>query len=181
MSEATLKDIEQAAGSLASAEDLFREAVQVQEDEIAAVHKRHRARLRECVRRVEARSRRLHELVKDNPQLFIRPRTQTFHGVRVGIMKDKGCLAFDNPAKVIARIRKHLPDQADELINVTEAPNKKALAKLPASDLKRLGCEIEDAGDKVLVKSLDSATEKILRALIADALKDLDQPIDAAA
>src|SRR5574341_479260 len=91
----------------------------------------------------------LRAAIADSPGCFEKPRTQVFHGVKVGFQKGKGKVEYDDADRVVALIRKHLPEQAVLLVKVTETPVKKTLAELPAADLKRLGVTVEDSGDQV--------------------------------
>ncbi len=45
----------------------------------------------------------------ENPELFKRPKTRVFSGIRVGWMKRKGRVIIDNERATIDRIRKLLP------------------------------------------------------------------------
>lgn len=114
----------------------------------------------------------LRTLVAENPQCFAKPRTQVFAGVKVGYQKGKGTVQVGDAATLVARIRKHLPDQADVLIRVKESPVKEALAQLSAAELKKIGAEIVDTGDQVVVKPVDSEVDKLVDALLKEATSD---------
>ena len=64
-------------------------------------------------------------------------------------------------------IRKHFPDQAEILIKTTETPVRKALAMLPAADLKKIGVVMEDEGDEIVIRAADSDVDKIISANLA--------------
>jgi hypothetical protein len=70
---------------------------------------------------------------------------------------------------VVARIKKHLPEQADVLIKLKETPVKDALAQLSAAELKKLGVTVSEAGDQVVVKPVDSEVDKMVDALMKEA------------
>ena len=53
-------------------------------------------------------------------------------------------------------------------MNVTEKPNKDALADMPAGDLKKLGIELTETGDAVVIKPVDGEVDKICTALLKD-------------
>ena len=76
---------------------------------------------------------------------------------------------------MVARIKKHLPEQADVLIRTKEAPVKEALAQLTAAELKKIGVTIEDAGDTVVIKPVDSEVDKLVDALLKGAASDEEQ------
>jgi len=49
---------------------------------------------------------------------------------------------------------------------------KKAACNLDAATLKRLGIEIADAGDEVVIAPVDSALDKLLDRLLEEAGKE---------
>ena len=93
----------------------------------------------------------------------------TFHGVRIGFMKGKGKIEWDDGEQVVKLIKKHFPAQADALIATTEKPVKAALQQLAAADLKRLGITVEESGEVIFVKPVDGEIEKLVDALLEDA------------
>jgi hypothetical protein len=88
------------------------------------------------------------------------------HGVQVGFEKGKGTISFGDADQVVALIEKKLPDLADTLIAVKKAPIKKAVAQLSAAQLKAIGCSITGAEDRVVVRAVDSAVDKLVAALL---------------
>jgi hypothetical protein len=100
-----------------------------------------------------------------HPDLFAKPRTQVFHGIKVGYQKGKGGISWEDDAQVVRLIRKHLADQADVLIKVEETPIKSVLDNLTVDELKRIGCQVSEAGDRVLVKPADTTADKLFKAL----------------
>lgn len=123
-------------------------------------------RLRRNMARIGELHDELNALIEDAPSLFEKPRTQTFHGIKVGYAKAKGGLDWDDEDAVVDRIERFLPEQADTLLATKKRPVKDALAQLPARDLKRLGVEIVEAGDQVVIRPQDSDIEKLARALM---------------
>jgi len=117
----------------------------------------------------------LYEAIKQHPELFNKPKTQTFSGIKVGITKQKGKVTFDDEAKVIDRIEKKLPeDQAELLIRVSKNVQKQAVYDLLAADLKRLGISISDDENSVVIKPTDGDIDKIVSALLneSEALRE---------
>ena len=78
-------------------------------------------------------------------------------------------------ALVVARIKKLFPDQAASLINFTEWPSATALAELEAGDLRKLGVTVEESGEQVVVKPVETALEKLVKALLKDAQEDVHE------
>ena len=73
-------------------------------------------------------------------------------------------------------IKKHLPDQAELLIDVVETPAKNAIAMLPVTDLKRIGANVKAAGDQVVIKPADGAIDKLVKALVKAAIEEEGEP-----
>src|SRR5208283_3723611 len=100
--------------------------------------------------------------ITSHPDLFVKPRTMTLHGIKFGYQKGKGKISWSDEAKVIAAIhRTFAQDTVDTLIATVEKPVKDALANLPAHELKKLGVQVEEAGDYVFIKASDSEVDKL--------------------
>jgi hypothetical protein len=125
-----------------------------------------------AVERAALAEAELRALVSGAPELFERPRTVVMHGVKVGWMKGKGAIEIADAARTVALIRRHLPEQAEALIRVTETPHRPALAQLSVADLRRLGCTVIDAGDEVVIKPMDGELQKLVDRLLAEAADD---------
>lgn len=162
------------AEAYATVRALLAEKVSALHDGIAALRKDHIPGIKRAVAKAAEAEAALRELVELHPDLFLRPKTQIFSGVKVGFVKGKGSISFEDADAVVARIKKVLPDQADLLINTAETPNKAALAQLPVADLKRIGCSVTEAGDLVVVKPVDSDVDKLVTALLKGATEGDD-------
>lgn len=112
---------------------------------------------------------RLQTAVEAEPQLFVKPRTYIFHGVKVGMQKGKGGIEWEDDNQVVKLIRKHFPEQTDSLIKVTEKPVKSALNGLSVAELKRISCTAVETGDQVVIKPTDSEVDKLVDALLKEA------------
>jgi len=158
---------------------------------LAGVYADARRRLADLVREIESRQRRIVEdrldeirlalastaeaeeslrhAIEAAPEQFDRPRTRTFHGVKVGLQKGKGKIEIDDETKTLRLIRERLPeDQAELLIKVTERVDRRMVADLTAADLKRLGIRVVESGDQVVIRPVDSDLDKLVRALLSD-------------
>jgi hypothetical protein len=111
----------------------------------------------------------LEQQVRDHPHLFETPRTVKAHGISFGLEKGVGAVVLDDETRTVALVRKHFPEQFDELVETSHKPRKTALARLSAADLKRLGGRIEGTGDRVVIRVPKSATDKLVQALIKNA------------
>ena len=170
-----METIEQRAKAYAGARSQLAVEVQALQDEIERVKRRRMDKIKAALVDARACHDDLKAAVEDSPERFARPKTQIFHGIKVGYQKGKGKMIWSDEAKVIERIYERLPGQADQLIKVTEKPVKKALEQLDTSQLKRLGITIEDTGDQVVIKPVDSDIDKLVNALLRDELDELEE------
>lgn len=141
-------------------------------DEIADVKKKYLVRIRKEVAEVKERHAFLKHAIEASPELFEKPRTQIFHGVRVGFRKGEGKVTFESPDKVLQLIEKHLPEQADLLIIIERKPNKEAIAQLPAAEVKRIGCSIVGTSDLVVIKDTASDVDKLVEGLLKENIEE---------
>jgi len=151
--------------------DVLAERCQAMNEEIEAVKRRRLQGIKNAVAKTNDARSELEQAVELAPHLFERPRTMVIAGIRVGYTKQKGRIVFDDPGKVVALIRKHLPDQFDNLVSVKETPLKGGLQQLSGVELKKIGVQIEADIDQVVVKSTDTEVDKLVNALISEAEK----------
>ena len=104
--------------------------------------------------------------IEECPQLFVRPRTRSFEGVKIGFQKQKGSCVVADAARTIQLVRKHLPDREEDLVNVKETLAKAGLAKLTGGELKKIGVHVTDAVDKIVIATTASEVEKLVDALL---------------
>lgn len=171
----TLDPIDAKAKAYSDARERLAESVAALNDAIAAAKREHLPGIKQNLKRAFQAEANLRALVADHPELFVKPRTVVLHGVQVGYAKGKGVIVFDNPEKVVALIKRKLPDQAAVLIATKETPVKKALAQLAVADLKAIGCSVQEAGDQVVVRAVDSAVDKLVDAMLQALQIDAEQ------
>jgi hypothetical protein len=164
-----MTQVETHAKAFAEARGKVAEIVTELNDGIEALKRDHMGALKRAINRAAEKHEQLKAVIEGAPELFAKPRTVIFHGVKVGYQKGKGGIAFDDAEQVIKLIRRHLPDVADALIAVKESPAKDALAQLSVAELKKIGCTVVDAGDAVVIRPTDSDVDKLVDALLKDA------------
>lgn len=162
-----LSHIERLAENFSADHAMLSAAVSACESAMNEIRAQHLPTIKRCVQ-LAARSRqRLADLVAANPQLFTKPKSQTFAGVKLGYRKGSGKMEWDDPDKVLERIKKLYPGDASKAyINTKESPDKKALEDLDAKTLGKLGITLEDTADIVFIKVTDSEVEKTIKALL---------------
>lgn len=150
--------------------DTLKQRVADYEAELDAVRRKHVPRIANAALKVGVLEQELKAQVEGAPQLFIKPRTITLHGIRIGFVKGKGRMEWADDAQLVARIRKtYDAERAAALIIVTEEPSKTALAQLPAAELKRLGVNVTGATDQVIIKDAVSELDKLVAKILEDA------------
>lgn len=160
--------VEQRTRAYKAAHDVLADRLTGLHAAIDAVKREHLRAIKAALATMADRREALQTEIKDHPELFEKPRSAVFHGVRVGFKKGSGKVEFKNPKRVVKLIRKLLPDQFDTLVKVEEKPLKAALSTLPADTLKKLGCTVGNTGDQVLIKVADTDIDKMIEALMKD-------------
>jgi hypothetical protein len=164
-----LQEIEKLAQQYAKVRGNLGDLVNDMQTRIAAVKANYITGIRNCVAAAKSSEADLRAAVSDFPQLFDKPRTRTFHGIKVGYQKAKGSVTWSDESAVIERIRKLLPAaQAELLIRAEEKVHKPGVYDLSVADLKRLGIEITDAGDVIVIKDTTSEVDKLVDALLKE-------------
>lgn len=164
--ETSLDTIEERAARYAHERAKLDEQLSAIAEDLDAVKRRHLRALRRQAGVVAEREAELYNAVEVSPELFAKPRTAIFHGVKVGFTTGTGRVAFDDPDQVVKLIRKVFPDQAEVLIRTKEEPAKDALKLLDEADLRKLACRLEGTGDLVVLKCVDGDIEKMVNKLI---------------
>lgn len=166
----TLQEIEQLTASYAKRRDTLSGLVGILAAELERTRRQSLPGIKRAIAGAADAHDKLRTAVAMAPALFERPRTRTFHGIKIGYSKQRGQVQFDDEPAVIARIRKLCPDeQCELLIRVRESVHRPAVYDLTAGDLKRLGIRITDDGDIVIIKPVDGEVDKLISALLKDA------------
>jgi len=177
MSETTLTDIETKAKALADRREMLHDCLVQVERELAAVKKRHLKELRRRVALVADYESELRAAIEGAPELFEKPKTQVFHGIKVGFRKGSGGLEWEDDGDLVRKIEKYFGDEAEGYLVVKKKPSAEALEDLDAATLKRLGVQVVDDGEQVVVKAVETDLERLVKALLKGAL---DEAEDAA-
>ncbi len=164
----TLSEIEVLARQLADARLNLKEGLDELESEIAAIKKKFMPAIRRAVEKAAQRHEALRGAIEEAPELFQKPKTVIFHGIRLGYQKARGEIAWEDTAQVIKLIKKNFPDSVDVLLKITETPIKTALGGLSVADLKKIGVTVIETGDEVFIKPTDSEIDKMINVLLKD-------------
>lgn len=163
---ASLYEIETATKEYSEKRRQLADLIHDLENQIADLKRKALPGVRRALDRATEAQDKLHNLISESPELFVKPRTLTWHGVKIGYQKAKGTITWDDEEAVVKLIRKHFPDQVDILIKSKEVPVKTALAQLTVAELKKLGVSVVEAGDEVIIKTTDSEIDKLVDTLL---------------
>ena len=168
MNNTTLIDIEKRSLKYAEARDLVARIVGELDESVRAIKAERMPDLRRAMKRAQELQAELKSMVEQSPQLFVKPQSQTTHGIKYGYQKGKGSLEISSASEVVKRIYKHLPEQADVLVEIEHKLNKAALIKLPGDVLKKLGITVVNTGTAVFVRAVEGDVEKLAETLLRD-------------
>lgn len=169
---ATLKEIEALTKAYADRREALGATVAGLNDELEAVKRKYLPRIKQQVGTAKDAEANLRAAVETSIALFVKPRTISVHGIKVGFQKGKGKVTFSDADRVVELIRKHLADRADFLIVTEEKPNKEAIAQLEVVDLKKIGCAVSGTGDQVVIKDAAGDVDKLVAALLKEEVEE---------
>lgn len=172
---ATIQQIEEKARAYSVQRAALVELVNGLNNEVELAKRRYLAAIRKTVAKAKDAESELVAFIERSPELFQKPKTLTFHGVKVGFGKQPGKIEFDNAQKLVERIeRLYAEDEAmlEQLLIVKKKPSKEGLEKLDVPSLKKLGVTVQDAGERVVVKPVDGEVDKLVTALLKDKEED---------
>lgn len=164
----SLADIERLTKEYAAPAEQISDIVSQMESAIQQVKRLYIRKLQPLVGKAAAAKAELIRAIDDSPTLFEKPRTYTFHGIKVGFQKQKGAFIVADEAKTVELIQKKMPEQEDTLIKYKASIIKAALEKLPVADLKKIGVEVTADTDEVLIKSERDKIEKFVDGLLKE-------------
>jgi len=162
-----LNEIEKLTETYAKARSRVADLLAALEAEQLALVRRELPGIRKAVAATADHHAALRSAIEAEPELFEKPRSYTFSGVKVGRQTQRGKVKIDDEQKTIERIRRQLPEeQAVLLVTVRESVHKPSVADLKAADLKRLGIRIEGDTENTVIKPQDSDVDKAVNALL---------------
>jgi len=177
----SMENIEQLAKAHAENRDLLADRLRALQDEIEDAQRRRLRGIRNALKAAAATEVALRNAIEGNPELFQKPRTVVFSGLKLGFQKGKGEVVIADKQRTVRLIGQHLGSQYDELVKTTTTPIAARVAKLPATQLRKIGVEIRNTGDQVVLKPVDSQLDKQVAALLKDAIDEAGEAEQGAA
>jgi phage host-nuclease inhibitor protein Gam len=173
-----LAEIEELTQCFADHRRVLVDRVHSLEAELQKIRRRYLAPLRKDVAAVNDARAVLHQAIDERKAEFEKPKTRTFHGIKVGFRKLVGSIKWDDVDQVVKLIEKNYADdqsKLDLLLKTEKRPVKATLEQLPAVELKRLGVSVEEDSDEVVIKPTDNDVDKLVDALLAEVSEDSDE------
>jgi hypothetical protein len=172
---ATMQDIEKETREYAKAKRELTEIMTEVKADTEALKARYVARIRKVMGQVTAKHADLYREIAENKNLFSKPRTQEFDGIKVGLKMGKGKLEVADEKQTILAIEEELPEkQAKLLIRTEKSLIRDAVKKLPEETLFRIGAEITGKEDRVVIEDIDSQIDKVLSSLLKFQVEELN-------
>lgn len=168
----TLGEIELLVKEYSDSYRKLSDKVQELELELGTVKRKHMRYIKDFANETLEKKSLLTAAVDESKSLFEKPKTIVLHGMKVGLQKGKGKIVVPDEEKTIMLIRKNLPDQSDILIKTEEKIIKPALENLSAGDLKKVGLNLIESTDYVVIKPTGSDVDKIVNALLKEDTKE---------
>lgn len=165
---ATLNEIDVKTKAFADARGQLAQAVADMQDELQVIQRKYLPMIKRRVAAAKDVQAALRAAIEASPEQFVKPRTLTLYGVKVGFQKGKGKMEWEDDDRVVLLIKRHFPKQADLLISTVEKPSKAALGELAVDDLKKLGITVEGTGDVVVIKDASGEVDKLVKALLKE-------------
>ena len=172
----TLLDIDALAKAYAARRALLADRLTALDRDLAAVKQKHMRELKRHVALTAETALDLHNAIDGSRDLFLKPKTQILHGIKVGLRKGVGGLDWEDDEDVVAKIERQFkdPDEAARYLIIKKKPSADALEDLDAATLKKFGIVVVDTGEQVVVKAVESDVEKLIKALLKGAMDDAE-------
>ncbi len=170
----TLSDIEALALAYRERRNVLLGTLSQLDADIAALKRKHLKGLTRCVKLAAETEAALRAAIERAPELFERPKTVVFHGIKVGYRKGPGALDWEDDGDLVRKIEKYFGEEAEAYLIVKKKPSAEALEDLDAATLKRLGVEVGDDKDEVVVKPVETDVERLVKALLKGAKDELE-------
>lgn len=163
---AKLKKLDTAAHAYAASERALEETTIKARERMLAAAVGFGEKIKELATKLASDEKALDKAIKSAPELFDDPRTMVLHGIKFGFKKGAEKMEFEDEAGVIALIKKHLPDQVQQLVLQKETVSLNALKRLTDAQLRKLACERVAGTDEVIIKRQDGVVDKLVDAVM---------------
>lgn len=168
----TLGEIELLTKDYSESYDKLTDKVRELNNDLEAVKRKHMRYIKDFAQECLEKKSRLSNAIDESKALFAQPKSIVIHGFKIGLQKGKGRITIPDEEKTISLIKKNLADQVELLIKTEEKIIRASLNNLTAADLKKVGLNLIESTDEVLIKPTGSDVDKIVTALLKEEPKD---------
>lgn len=175
MKTMTLEQIETLCADFSKRREQLHDRLTILEAELQAVKRRQLREIKYRTGLAAESESTLRAALETAPDLFTKPKTHVFHGIKVGYRKGTGSLDWEDDEDLVRKIEKAFGDLAEEYLIVKKKPRAEAIEGLDAATLKRLGVQVGDDGEQVVIKPVETAIEKLVKALLKDARESAEE------
>ena len=160
----TLADIETLTAQYAAARAELKTVIDRGEAECEAIRSHYRPMLARRAERCAVLRASLEQAINGHPALFSKPRTRTWHGVRVGLYKQTGQVSTADEVRTIEHIEHHYPEHAAGVVKTTKKLVESGFKSWTAQMLKQCGIAMGRDADAILVKPVEGDLERLVAA-----------------
>ncbi len=167
----SLERIQTLAANLADAQSLLVATKLDLDAQVNAVMAKAMPTINKQVAAVKAADEALRDELFARPDLFEKPKTQTYHGIRVGYMKQKGKVVIADEERAVERLFENgheLEKSTFHYVKTSYSLIKSHVAELPGKFLKKIGVQIEADTDVPFIKNTATDVEKVIAGLLAE-------------
>ncbi len=172
----TIHDIETSADRYSIAKSDVTDLVEEITARVDELKKEFAPRVKAAMRIAATRHEDLYRLIADNPDLFKKPRTYLFAGLKVGMQTGPATIETDDESLTIELIEKHLTQEQQKLlVKTTKKLNVVAVKKLDEKTLRVIRASLVEGKDHVVIKETDTQFEKIFSSIVKDQVEELQE------
>lgn len=164
--EIRMREIEDLTTSYSQDYNEFAQVKRDIDNELARIKTKYGTRLNSLSQQLADKGAALTEAISNNPDLFDKPKTRVFAGIKVGFRKGTDTVEIHDEDTTVKLIEENFPKEKSEtLIKVEKSVIKSALKTLEKDELKKVGCDQKKGEETVVIASIESAVDKFITAL----------------
>ena len=108
------------------------------------------------------------ENIQENKDLFTKPKTRAFMGVKVGFRKKPGKVVIKDPKQALLLAKKFLLKEHPDLIVTTERLDLTQIKKLSVKEMGKIGATYIDSTDEAFAQTAKTDPDKLIDALMSE-------------
>lgn len=166
-----LSDIEKAARDFSAKSKTLRNIKEQLNEELDTVQSKYIEDIKQASCEAGESYQMLLTLINDAADLFKDKQSMSIAGVKFGYRKKTGKIEISNEEYTINKIKELYGESADAYLNTKVSVFKKAIDKLPADVLQKLGISITSNSLEVFIKLVDDEVQKLIENIVKESAK----------